>query len=130
MSEEKADQVQVQDIIPFGKLETLVMLNLPAAKSIYWTPLPFPCLREMYIELCPRLGKLPLDSKSVAEVERFVIKCEAADWIEGVEWEDEATRLRFLPSRRKVYVLSSLRSLSIFKYYNSKLEPFLLLWFL
>ncbi|KAF8111118.1 hypothetical protein N665_0076s0114 [Sinapis alba] len=102
MSKEKADKMQVQDIIPFGKLETLVMLNLPAVKSIYWTPLPFPCLREMYIELCPTLGKLPLDSKSVAEVEMFVIKCEAADWIEGVEWEDEATRLRFLPSRRKV----------------------------
>ncbi|KAL0866011.1 hypothetical protein Bca101_045129 [Brassica carinata] len=102
LSKEKADKMQVQYIVPFGKLETLVMLNLPAVKSIYWTPLPFPCLREMYIELCPTLGKLPLDSESVAEVERFVIKCEAADWIEGVEWEDEATRLRFLPSRRKI----------------------------
>ncbi|CAF2171449.1 unnamed protein product, partial [Brassica napus] len=116
MSKEKADRMQqVQDVIPFGKLETLVMLNLPVVESIYWTPLPFPCLREMYIELCPILGKLPLDTKSVAEVERFVIKCEAADWIEGVEWEDEATRLRFLPSRKKVYVLSSLRSNSHFQ---------------
>ncbi|CAN6907985.1 unnamed protein product [Brassica oleracea] len=102
VSREKADELQVQDIIPFGNLETLAMLNLPAVKSIYWAPLPFPCLREMTIDRCPSLAKLPLDSKSVAEVERFVIKCEAADWIERIEWEDKATRLRFLPSRRKL----------------------------
>ncbi|XP_010476182.1 PREDICTED: putative disease resistance protein At4g10780 [Camelina sativa] len=103
VSKEKTDkQQQLQGIVPFGKLETLVMLDLPVVESIYWTPLLFPCLREMYIELCPKLGKLPLDSKSVAEVEGFVIKCEATDWIEGIEWEDEATRLRFLPTRKMV----------------------------
>ncbi|CAN6902207.1 unnamed protein product [Brassica oleracea] len=97
VSIEKADEMEVQDLIPFGKLETLVMVDLPVVKSIYWTPLPFPCMREMTIDRCPKLEKLPLSSESVAEVERFVITCEAADWIEGVEWEDEATRLRFLP---------------------------------
>ncbi|KAL0732716.1 hypothetical protein Bca4012_008925 [Brassica carinata] len=97
---EKAKKMQVNGIIPFGKLETLVMVDLPAVKSIYWTPLPFPCLREMTIERCPSLSKLPLDSRSVAEVERFVIRYAPENWIGGVEWEDEATRLRFLPSRR------------------------------
>ncbi|KFK43487.1 hypothetical protein AALP_AA1G131300 [Arabis alpina] len=102
VSKKIADKQQVQGVIPFGKLETLVMLNLPFVKSIYWSPLPFPCLREMYIELCPKLVKLPLDSKSVAEVEGFVIKCEMADWIRRVEWEDDAAKLRFLPSLRMV----------------------------
>ncbi|CAH2038147.1 unnamed protein product [Thlaspi arvense] len=103
VSKERADKQQVlQGVLPFENLETLVMLNLPVVESIYWTPLPFPCLREMHIELCPRLRKLPLDSNSVAEVEGFVIKCEAGDWIEGIEWEDEATRLRFLSSRKMV----------------------------
>ncbi|KAF3497592.1 hypothetical protein DY000_02057833 [Brassica cretica] len=97
---EKAKRMQVQGIIPFGKLETLVMLELPEVKSTYWTPLPFPCLREMHIEQCPKLRKLPLNSRSVAEVERFVIQYAPENWIGRVEWEDEATRLRFLPSRR------------------------------
>ncbi|CAH8383955.1 unnamed protein product [Eruca vesicaria subsp. sativa] len=100
VSIEKAYEMEVQGIIPFGKLETLLMSDLPEVKSIYWTPLTFPCLREMYIDLCPNLAKLPLDSKSVAEVEKFVIKYQSRNWIEGVKWEDEDTRLRFLPSRR------------------------------
>ncbi|KAF2616941.1 hypothetical protein F2Q68_00042485 [Brassica cretica] len=100
VSKEKADEMEVKGIIPFGKLETLVMVDLPAIESIYWTPLPFPCLREMYIHECPKLRKLPLDSRSVAEVENFVIEYGPADWIRGVKWEDKATRLRFRPSRR------------------------------
>ncbi|XP_048597763.1 disease resistance protein RPS5 [Brassica napus] len=100
VSIEEADEMQVQGVVLFGKLETLLMSDLPEVKSIYGTPLPFPCLREMDIEQCPKLGKLPLSSKSVAEVERFVIIYRSADWIERVNWEDEATRLRFLPSRR------------------------------
>ncbi|KAL0757710.1 hypothetical protein Bca101_095378 [Brassica carinata] len=100
VSIEEADEMQVQGIVLFGKLETLLMSDLPEVKSIYGTPLAFPCLREMDIEQCPKLGKLPLSSKSVAEVERFVIIYRSADWIERVNWEDEATRLRFLPSRR------------------------------
>ncbi|KAF3571546.1 hypothetical protein F2Q69_00063492 [Brassica cretica] len=100
VSKEKADEMEVQGIIPFGKLETLVMVDLPAVESIYWTPLPFPCLRKMYIHGCPKLRKLPLDSRSVAEVENFVIEYGPADWIRGVKWEDKATRLRFRPSRR------------------------------
>ncbi|CAN6980891.1 unnamed protein product, partial [Brassica rapa subsp. trilocularis] len=98
VSKEKAKKMRVKGIIPFGKLETLVMVDLPEVKSIYWTPLPFPCLREITIEPCPSLAKLPLDSKSVVEVEKFVIKYKSRYWKEEVKWEDEATRLRFLPS--------------------------------
>ncbi|CAF2051239.1 unnamed protein product, partial [Brassica napus] len=96
VSIEKVGEIQAEGIIPFGKLETLVMLDLPGVKSIYRTPLPFPCLREMDIEGCWSLAKLPFDSKSVAEVERFVIKYDMCCWIDELEWEDEATRLRFL----------------------------------
>ncbi|CDY15990.1 BnaC08g41330D [Brassica napus] len=48
---------------------------------------------------CQKLRKLPLNSKSVFDVEEFVIQCRYnKEWLERVEWEDEATRLRFLPS--------------------------------
>ncbi|CAN6980887.1 unnamed protein product, partial [Brassica rapa subsp. trilocularis] len=125
VSIEEADEMQVQGIVLFGKLETLLMSDLPEVKSIYGTPLPFPCLREMDIEQCPKLGKLPLSSKSVAEVERFVIIYRSADWIERVNWEDEATKLRFLPSRRMV--LQSLKDSPAIpddeKYSVRKLSP-------
>ncbi|CAF2115745.1 BnaC08g41430D [Brassica napus] len=102
VSKEKADEMEVQGIVPFGKLETLLMSDLPEVKSIYWTPLPFLCLREITIELCPSLAKLPLDSKSVAEVERFVIKYVAANWMERLTWEDESTRLLALKNCLRV----------------------------
>ncbi|CAN6907983.1 unnamed protein product [Brassica oleracea] len=102
VSIEEADEMQVQGIVLFGKLETLLMSDLPEVKSIYGTPLAFPCLREMDIEQCPKLGKLPLSSKSVAEVERFVIIYRSADWIERVNWEDEATRLLALKNCLRV----------------------------
>ncbi|KAL0732715.1 hypothetical protein Bca4012_008924 [Brassica carinata] len=100
ISKEKAVEMQAQGqgIIPFGKLETLVMVDLYAVKSIYWTPLPFPCLREMYIGRCPSLAKLPLDSQT----KKFVLKYKSIPWIEKVNWEDEATKSRFLASSRLV----------------------------
>ncbi|KAJ4896816.1 Disease resistance protein (NBS-LRR class) family [Raphanus sativus] len=100
VSKEKADEMKVQGNIPFEKLETLEMVDLTALKSIYWTPLRFPCLKEMYIARSRSLAKLPLDSRSVADVKKFVLKYNSRYWIEKVNWEDEATRLRFLPSCR------------------------------
>ena len=86
-------------IIPFQKLEVLFLVELHELKSIYWNALPFQRLRYLHIRgSCPKLRKLPLNSKSVVDVERFVIYCFDKEWLERVEWEDEATRLRFLPS--------------------------------
>ncbi|CAN6901962.1 unnamed protein product [Brassica oleracea] len=85
------------NIIPFQKLESLRLHNLATLKNIYWEPLPFPCLKTIHVTECPELRKLPLDSQSVFRVEEFVIKYKEEEWFERVEWDDEATRLRFLP---------------------------------
>ncbi|CAN7065547.1 unnamed protein product [Brassica rapa subsp. trilocularis] len=93
ISQEKATSVA----IPFQKLESLRLHNLATLKNIYWGPLPFPCLKTIHITECPELRKLPLDSKSVSRVEEFAIKYKEEDWFERVEWDDEGTKLRFLP---------------------------------
>ncbi|CAF2115591.1 unnamed protein product [Brassica napus] len=100
ISKEKAESVLEDYIIPFHKLEVLVLDDLPELKSIYWNALPFQRLRWLHIlNGCPKLRKLPLNSKSVVNVEKLVIECRHdKEWLERVEWEDEATRLRFLPS--------------------------------
>ncbi|CAN6902047.1 unnamed protein product [Brassica oleracea] len=99
ISKEKAESVLEDYIIPFHKLEVLVLDDLPELKSIYWNALPFQRLRWLHIlNGCPKLRKLPLNSKSVVNVEEFVISCPDEECLERVEWEDEATRLRFLPS--------------------------------
>ncbi|CDY26554.1 BnaA09g47230D [Brassica napus] len=99
ISKEKAESVLENNIIPFQKLEKLVLYELPELKSIYWNALPFQRLRHLIIRgnRCPKLRKLPLNSESVFDVEKLVIRCFDREWMERVEWEDEATRLRFLP---------------------------------
>ncbi|XP_048597733.1 disease resistance protein RFL1-like isoform X2 [Brassica napus] len=99
ISKEKAESVLENNIIiPFQKLEFLYLTDLPELKSIYWNALPFQRLRKLYIRSdCPKLRKLPLNSKSVLNVEKLVIECHDKEWLERVEWEDDATRLRFLP---------------------------------
>ncbi|XP_056843856.1 probable disease resistance protein At4g14610 [Raphanus sativus] len=37
-------------VTPFQKLEYLVLNDLPALKSIYWSPLSFPRLKEIFIK--------------------------------------------------------------------------------
>ncbi|CAL9225348.1 unnamed protein product [Arabidopsis halleri] len=100
ISKEKAASVTDENtsiIIPFQKLECLSLSDLPKLKSIYWTPLSFPRLSELAVqEHCPKLKKLPLNSKSGTAGVELVIKYGENKWLEGVEWEDKATELRFL----------------------------------
>lgn len=100
ISEIKAASVTDENasiIIPFQKLECLSLSDLPKLKSIYWKPLPFPRLSELAIqEHCPNLKKLPLDSKSGTAGVELVVKYGEPKWLEGLEWEDKATELRFL----------------------------------
>ncbi|KAG5387205.1 hypothetical protein IGI04_038675 [Brassica rapa subsp. trilocularis] len=114
ISKEKAASVLENNIIPFKKLQELALANLPELKSIYWNALPFQRLRHIQISgSCPKLRKLPLNSKSVLNVEKLVIECHDKEWLERVEWEDEATRLRFLPLCDQV--LKDVSYLSCFK---------------
>ncbi|KAH0911758.1 hypothetical protein HID58_035079 [Brassica napus] len=83
--------------VPFQKLRSLNLSHSPMLKSIYWSPLSFPCLSKISIAGCPMLRQLPLDSDSVVRFEVFSIEYREEEWIKEVDWKDEATQLRFLP---------------------------------
>ncbi|KAE8721183.1 putative Cc-nbs-lrr resistance protein [Hibiscus syriacus] len=91
-----ADVVGIPYPTPFLNLHTLRLYRLPELKSIYWDALPFPCLKSVYIEDCPKLKKLPLNSDS-AKGNHITIRG-FQDWWEQLEWENEATRNAFMPS--------------------------------
>ncbi|MFQ6620801.1 hypothetical protein Gotur_002260 [Gossypium turneri] len=80
----------------FSKLEAFYLYCLPKMKTICRHALPFPQLEEIRIRECPMLKKLPLNFNS-AKGHRLVIEGEEG-WWKDVEWEDESTRIAFLPS--------------------------------
>ncbi|KAJ6359622.1 hypothetical protein OIU77_003766 [Salix suchowensis] len=80
----------------FEKLECLQLVSLPHLKVIYPDALPFPYLKEIFVDDCPNLRKLPLNSNSAKE-HRIVIQG-WEDWWRRLEWEDEAAQHTFLPS--------------------------------
>ncbi|KAG8502111.1 hypothetical protein CXB51_002153 [Gossypium anomalum] len=82
----------------FSKLEILRLCHSLKLKTIYHHALPFPQLKEIYIIGCPMLKKLPLNSNS-AKGQRLVIVGDEG-WWKDVEWEDESTKIAFLPSFR------------------------------
>ncbi|KAG7587885.1 NB-ARC, partial [Arabidopsis suecica] len=97
INKEKACEVQISGIVPFHKLKKLYLYNLPKLKNIYWSPLPFPCLQTVEVKRCRNLRKLPLNSESGKQGDNgLVITYSETSWIEGVEWEDEATKIHFL----------------------------------
>ncbi|CAA7041589.1 unnamed protein product [Microthlaspi erraticum] len=101
INKEKACEVGESGIVPFAKLVSLQLADLPKLKNIYWSPLRFPCLRKFNVRDCPNLKKLPLDSQSAMHGENgLVLEYGEESWIEGVEWEDEATKSRFLSSSK------------------------------
>ncbi|KAK6912182.1 Leucine-rich repeat [Dillenia turbinata] len=80
---------------PFSSLATLVLWNLPELKSIFGSALPFPCLREIRVNGCRKLKKLPLGSQTsksnINEIEGD------EEWWNALDWDDEDTRTTFLP---------------------------------
>ncbi|CAH8313050.1 unnamed protein product [Eruca vesicaria subsp. sativa] len=104
ISKEKASVGEASGIVPFLKLKFLRLSNVPELKNIYWSSLPFPCLKTITAIRCPKLKRLPLNSRSGLEGEkgRLIIRYREKEWIEGVEWKDEATKTRFLPFCVKV----------------------------
>ncbi|XP_010430142.1 PREDICTED: probable disease resistance protein At1g61310 isoform X1 [Camelina sativa] len=94
IKKEKATDLTGITITPFLKLEFLWLENLPKLESIYWSPLPFPFLMRIYVSKCPKLRKLPLNATSIPRLDEFAIFTVETD----LEWEDEDTKNRFLPS--------------------------------
>ncbi|KFK40577.1 hypothetical protein AALP_AA2G014300 [Arabis alpina] len=103
INKEKACGGEASGIIPFPRLINLTLDILPKLKNIYWRPLPLPCLKQIDVHKCPNLKKLPFDSHSGAHGEKgLVIRYREKEWIEGVEWEDQATETHFLSSCKKI----------------------------
>ncbi|TYI41457.1 hypothetical protein ES332_A01G022900v1 [Gossypium tomentosum] len=80
----------------FSKLGMLYLFQLPKLKTIYHHALPFPQLEKIIILGCPMLKKLPLNSNS-AKGQRLVIEGDKG-WWKDVGWEDESTKIAFLPT--------------------------------
>jgi disease resistance protein RPS2 len=100
INKEKA--TNLAGITPFQKLKILRMRNLPKLESIYWCPLPFPLLRFIHAIQCPKLRKLPFDATSAPRLGEISITMRPGEQITDLEWEDEDTKNRFLPSFRRV----------------------------
>ncbi|CAN6820633.1 unnamed protein product [Brassica oleracea] len=99
INKEKACGGEESGIVPFLNLNRLVLISLPKLKNIYWSPLLLPSLEKVEIRDCPNLKKLPLSSQSGKQGEDgLIIYYNEEEWIESVEWEDEATKTRFLSS--------------------------------
>lgn len=93
INKERAEQ---QNLIPFQELKELRLEKVEMLKSIHHSPLPFPCLQKILVNGCSKLRKLPLSSTSVRRGD-LVIEAHG-NWMESLEWEDEDTKARFLPS--------------------------------
>lgn len=94
----KEKESKLTGISPFEKLEELYLNELPSLDSIYWSPLAFPFWRRIKIRDCPKMRKLPLNATSVSRVDELSISVP----VPNIEWEDEDTLNRFLPSTLKV----------------------------
>ncbi|XVF11271.1 hypothetical protein REPUB_Repub08aG0012500 [Reevesia pubescens] len=97
INERKLSQVAelVETSSLFAKLVDLYLDCLPELKSIYWDALPFSCLKEIIVDGCPKLKRLPLNSNSAKE-NKIRIKG-SKEWWKELQWEDESTLNAFLP---------------------------------
>lgn len=86
---------------PFAKLQHLELVCLRNLNSIYWKPLPFSQLKEMLVDDCYFLKKLPLDFNSAKE-RKIVIRGEEY-WWRRLQWEDEATQNAFSPCFKSLW---------------------------
>ncbi|KAL1219140.1 putative disease resistance protein [Cardamine amara subsp. amara] len=116
----KEKSTTLTDIPPFQKLEILYLQCLPKLESIYWSPLPFQVLGHIKVIDCPNLRKFPLNAASVPRLEEFVIEMYPREQKTELEWEDEDTKNRFLPSSFKLVTISlNLFCFSYFMFFSS-----------
>ena len=80
----------------FSRLVCLALLNLPKLESIYEHPLPFPSLRRIFVQNCPRLKKLPFDS-SICMSKKLENINGRQKWWDGLEWNDQTLKHNLTP---------------------------------
>lgn len=84
----------VENLIPFERLQFLLLRDLENLKSIYSKPLPLPSLKEMTVKGCPKLKRLPLDCNNPLEC-KLIIKVKE-HWWKDLQRNDQATQRDFL----------------------------------
>lgn len=91
--EEKA--AENKNVLP--KLKILALEDLPELDSVYngeIAALRWPSLEELKVWDCPKLMKLPLDTRSAPKLETF--KAHSA-WFEKLQWNEGYSKLRLQP---------------------------------
>lgn len=96
---------EMQNLIPFARLENLGLHGLENLRSIYPRALPFPHLKELNVNSCPKLKKLPFDCTSGLE-RKLIIKGQEK-WWNNLQWDDQATKNAFLHCfKTRVFLLN------------------------
>lgn len=85
----------VKEVNPFEILTILNLKSLPVLESIYENALPFPYLKKIGIDVCPKLKKLPLNSSSAPGRSNLIINGDQ-QWWNGLVWEDQLSSDVFL----------------------------------
>ncbi|KAK9923201.1 hypothetical protein M0R45_031632 [Rubus argutus] len=85
----------VKGVNPFEILTILNLKSLPVLESIYENALPFPYLKKIGIDVCPKLKKLPLNSSSAPGRSNLIINGDQ-QWWNGLVWEDQLSSDVFL----------------------------------
>ncbi|GAY60080.1 hypothetical protein CUMW_199340 [Citrus unshiu] len=91
----------MDNLIPFARLEYLVLEGLQNLKSIHSSALPFHHLKEIRVWKCAELKKLPLDCSYGLE-QKIIIKGQEHWWNE-LQWDDLSTQNAFLPCFESLY---------------------------
>ncbi|ESR40400.1 Disease resistance protein SUMM2 [Citrus sinensis] len=85
----------MENLIPFARLEYLILKGLSNLKNISSNALPFPRLKEMSVHECSKLRQLPLDRN--CRLERKIIIEAEERWWKQLQWDDQATQNAFHP---------------------------------
>ncbi|KAF5949368.1 hypothetical protein HYC85_011361 [Camellia sinensis] len=85
------DEVTEYEALP--KLTVVRLVDLPQFVSFFKdVRMSWPALKELYIDQCPKLRKLPFDLNSGAAVEKIIAD---PKWWDALEWDDNAIQKRF-----------------------------------
>ncbi|KAK9229279.1 hypothetical protein WN944_022238 [Citrus x changshan-huyou] len=85
----------MENLMPFARLESLILKGLNNLKNICSNALPFPRLKEMSVHECSKLRQLPLDCNCGLE-RKIIIEAEER-WWKQLQWDDQATQNAFHP---------------------------------
>ncbi|KAL5823153.1 hypothetical protein ACOSQ3_021103 [Xanthoceras sorbifolium] len=81
-----------EDVEIFSNLNEVYFRDLPKLKSICRRAMPFSCLRDITVDGCPSLKKLPFTAESAKSIKGIGGD---GDWWDKLEWEDEAIKHSF-----------------------------------